>query len=899
VTGRHRDAGPGRRRGPASPGTQRRTVGSLSGLDLVTLPRRAAAHAGPLVLVAVLVALATVVGSAVPRAVARVADDAVASAVERAGAAADVVISSATGYEDTATATNPEAASDAVTAATQLDAGLRARVGDVVAAPVVVTASVPLALAAPEGASGGASEAGSATVAGSTTLRLAWTHGAGTVRWTGGTAPGPDDDAVQVGLSEAVATALGAAPGTLLSATDADGRTVALVVSGVFRADEPGDPRWTDLGDLLEARTARVGPATSTAAAALLSDASLPGALAALDPRTVVRSVRFAPLPAQVGTAQARRVLAELPAVQASPVVLGSAAARASVHTGLDGTLGAALAEVDHARDEAAGLVVGAAAVTALLLALTAGLLARRRTADLAARRTRGATLPALTVEHALEAAVVAATGAGAGLLVAHLLAPGPVVLGQAVPVAALAVVALPAAARHAVRSAADPPPRREHGGNPARGQDGRRVAVELALVALAAGAVVAARGRQPGAGPDLLAAAAPAAAAAVGAVVLARLVPLGLGRLGPLVRRSRRAVPVLALARARSDGPGPLPLLALATAAALVVVAASGAQQVGRDQEAAATASVGADVLVHGDPDAALARAAEAWSRAPGVTATLPARVADDVPAVTDAGRTRVRLLAADPAALRRLTAATSPAATAPSTDGDTLPPGTVELTWAGESRTVHPLRDVPAPGWSAVSAEGDDRPLVVVDVAELGGADAAPDTVWLAGSGAAGAVRADPPADRTVVVERAAVLEDLRSEVLPRAVVLAALATAALLLGLVGLAVLVQAARGGPARRRALDTLRTVGLTDREAAAVAAGEILPGVLAATLVGAFVGVGVTVLLAGTSTAGPAIAWSWTVLPAAVGAVVALGVVAVEQARGGTHRLGDVLRAAD
>jgi hypothetical protein len=119
------------------------------------------------------------------------------------------------------------------------------------------------------------------------------------------------------------------------------------------------------------------------------------------------------------------------------------------------------------------------------------------------------------------------------------------------------------------------------------------------------------------------------------------------------------------------------------------------------------------------------------------------------------------------------------------------------------------------------------------------------------------------------------------------------------ALLLGLVGLAVLVQAARGGPARRRALDTLRTVGLTDREAAAVAVGEILPGVLAATLVGALVGAGVTVLLAGTSAAGPTIAWSWAVLPAAVGAVVALGVVAVEQARGGTHRLGDVLRAAD
>ncbi|VTR77449.1 FtsX-like permease family protein [Cellulomonas hominis] len=871
----------------------------MSGLDLVTLPHRAAAHAGPLALVAVLVAIATALGSAAPRGVARVADDAVASAVERAGSRADVVVTAATGYEDTASATNPDAASDAATAASQLEAGLHARLGDVLAPPVAVTASVPLALSGPS--------TSGATATGSTTVRLAWAHGAGDVRWTAGTAPQDQDDAVQVGLSEAVAEALDAGAGSTLLASDADGRTVTLAVSGVFRAPEPDDPRWTDLRDLLAPTTAVVGPATSTAVAALLSDASLPGALAALDPRTVVRTVRFAPVPARIGTAEARLALSELPAVQAAPVVLGYAAARASVHTDLDGTLAAALADVDDARDATAGLVIGTATVTALLLALTAGLLARRRTDDLAARRTRGATLPALTVEHTVEAVVVAVVGGVAGVLVARLLVPGPLVLTQALPVAAVAAVTLPVAVLHRVRSAADPVPRRSDdgsaGGGPRDGSGARRTAAELALVVLAAGALVALRGREPGGAPDPLASAAPVATAAVGALVVARLLPLALRRLAPAVRRARGAVPVLALARARSDGPGALPLLALATAAALVVVAASGAQRVGRDQQVAALESVGADVLVHGAPDAGLAASADAWSRAAGVTAVVAGSVADDVPAVTDAGRTRVRLVAADPAALRRLAAVTGGPATA-TTDRGTGAPGAtgaaVEVTWAGEDRTVHPLTGVPAPGWGAVAGPAGERAVLVVDVAELGGVEqAAPDTVWLAGPGAAAAVRAQPADGEVLVVQRSAVLAGLASEVLPRALVVAGRATAVLLLVLVGLAVLVSAARGGPGRRRALDTLRTVGLTDREAAAVAAGEVLPGVLVATLAGALVGAGVSALVAGRGTgAAPDVAWAWAALPVAVGTAAALVVVAVEQVRGGTHRLGDVLRAS-
>jgi putative ABC transport system permease protein len=905
------------------------------GLDLATLPARSRVQAGPLLLVAVLVALGVGTAAVTPRVVAQVADRTVVDAVARAGDRADLVLSTEAGYEESGGVPDRDPARTASSVAEALDASVRATLGDVVTDPVTVYASPPLRR------TGAGTEAGS----GEESVRVLWVGGAEPVTWLTGAEPAAGTP-VQVGLSEAGAAALAASAGDTLQLVAPDGHGLDVLVSGVFRAADPAV--WTDAADALDPVVARARASASTQVGALLSDDSLPTALEELGPREFLRTLRFPAVPDRFGTAAATRVLDALPAVQASPSVLGAYAARARVHSGLPTLLRGAQDQIAAARADAASLAVAAVVVTGLLLLLVAGLLARRRGADLATRRSRGATLPALAVEHGLEALVVVGAGTVAGIVAAGAVAPGPVPLLATLPVALVGLLALPAAAL-GVAHRDDPRRgeaghggighggighrRRRHGGRaertgstgstggigraghrgPGRGEAaGRRAAVEGALVLLAAGALVASRAAGPGATrTDLLAAAAPAALAVLGGVLVARLLPLLLHVVAPLATRGRGAVGVLALARARSAGPGPLALVALTAASALVVVTASGAVGVRREQEVAALAAVGADVVVRGVPGDALADAAARWGRAPGVTVAVAARVLDEVPVSDDHGAGRVRLVVGDPAGLVELAASVAvPVASsiAPGSaerpgagrgaDGSEAADGTGAVTVhrdAGDL-VVHPVT-APAPAWPGADP---DRDVLVVDAAGLP-ADAssatlaAPDTVWVVGQGAAAAVRADAPPEGAVVTERAVVLDELRHQVLPAASVAASVATAMLLLVLSGLAVLVGAAAGGPARRRSLDTLRTVGLADRGAVAVALGEVLPGTLAATLGGAAAGVGTVLLTAGP---GAVVAWGAGALPVAVGVLAAGVVVLTEHLRSRALRLGDVLRTA-
>ncbi|MFF1529065.1 hypothetical protein [Cellulomonas sp. NPDC058312] len=919
------------------------------GLDLRTLPRRARAQAGPLLLVVLLLALVTALASAGPRAVARVADDAVADALARAGDSADVVLTAAVGYAQTGQAADPEAAAHALDAADALATGLGARIGDVLAPPVTLVTSGPLALRATTDPGGAAAT----PTAGETTVRLAWLHGDGTgVTWTAGQAPaaagtgaaaagtgaaaagadaaaagtdagtaagsGPGTAAapVQVGLARDVAEALGARVGSTLTTESSEGGGVTLLVTGVFAPERPR--AWDVLDEAVVARVTTSGPATTTEAAAVLSDAALPDLLEAVDPRQVTRTVRLSPAPG-LGAGAARVVLDELPAVRASPSVLGPAASGVSVHTGLGTTLGGALDDVERARAQAGALVLGVVAVGVLLLLLTAGLLALRRTGELAARRTRGARLLALGVEQGVEALVVVVVGVGAGLAVAAAVLPGPPPGPLVLPAAVVALLALPGAALLTARRVADPPGT-PHGGT--AGAAGRRTAVELALVALAGAAVVTLHGgtRGTSGGPDALGATAPAALAAVGAAVVARLLPVVLRRLAPVVERSRRAVPVLALARARSDGLAALPLLALGTAAALLVVSVSAALAVDRDRVAASWDEVGGDVRVTG-PAADLSTLAAGWAEQPGVDLVVTAERLDGVRVRTADGRTDARVLVGDPAALRALTAAAGRAAPAAA--------GEVEVQVDGSTRAVA-ATEVPFAG--AVAGAGGDAPVLLIPAAEVRAGtpqvDRAQGVAWLVGPGSAAAVAArggDPTSDGSpaepastagpgspaasdggalAVTERAVVLAELRAEVLPRARAAAGWASAGLLSILVALTVLVGAARGGPARRRALDTLRTVGLGDAEAWRVAAAELAPGAVVATAAGAATGSIVSAVVLGPLVGGAGIRWAdvaWAAgaVPVLVAAVTAAAVVLLEQGRGGTHRLGDVLRAAD
>ncbi|WP_306795865.1 ABC transporter permease, partial [Cellulomonas sp. GbtcB1] len=304
-----------------------------------------------------------------------------------------------------------------------------------------------------------------------------------------------------------------------------------------------------------------------------------------------------------------------------------------------------------------------------------------------------------------------------------------------------------------------------------------------------------------------------------------------------------------------------------------------------------------------------ALAAAAAAGAREPGVSASVAARVVRDVPARSADGSARVDVVVGEPDDLARLAASLPAGAAGAGTAGAGAAgaeevTGEVVLRWEGEDRTVHALPGLALPRPSA----GRDaaRAVVAVDVAELGGVDATPPgTVWLVGPGAEAAVRAAPPPGDAEVATRTAALRALRADVLPRALLGAAGASVALLLAFVALAVLVSATAGAPARRRALDTLRTVGLTDREARRVAAGEVLPAAVLASVAGAALGCGLAPLVVGplglgaTTGAGSAgsVAWAAAALPVLAGLVAGTAVLRVEHARRRTHRLGEVLRA--
>ncbi|WHP17926.1 hypothetical protein [Cellulomonas sp. ES6] len=921
MTARHRARTGALRTWSRGPGRRR-----AAGTDLHTLPRRSLAQAGPLVLLALLVAAGTALAAAAPRVVARVEDEAVRTAVADAGRDADLVLSGPVGYEGADGGLDREPAGTAADVAATVRTAALTTFGPVLGDPL--TTEVSRALRLQEVAGERPGDAPGPT--GETSVRLAWQAWT-QVAWVSGRSPehAPEGD-TEVALSQETAAVLGAAPGSALVLSGADGADLTLRVTGVFRpGGTDASSRWVDAPEVLRPRVTRQGPATTTQVAALLSDASLRDGLAAVGPRDVQRVVRLPVTAGALSAQRADRLLAELPAVQAAPAALGQAASSSSLFTGLDDVLGRVRADVDAARAQTLALGVAVGAGTSALLVLAARVLARRREPDLVLRRARGSALPATLVELGTEAALVAAAGAAAGVALAAAVVPGDLGAAALVP-AAVAVLASPVAGLLVARSAGDPPrdatgaagrrlvhrragPSGPGGGTSARGAmaGGRRLAAEGALLVAAVLAVAAHRDG----GTDLLAATAATLVAGVAAVVVARVVPLLLRAAGPLVARSRGAVPVLGLARAREAGAAPAAVVCLTLCAALVVVACAVGAGTRRDAVVASWTSVGGDVAVRAAPGSDLAEAAAVWATAPGVTAVVAARVEDDVPAATEQGRQRVRVLVAPPADLERLAAAARADGAGPG-GGTVVGTVTVAGLW-GADRTLEGL-DVPVPSAGAPGAAGGaGRPTVAVDPAALAdagqdagqdpGQDAAqdpgqdagsPDAAWLTGPGAADAVRDTPPPPGSDVVVRADVLADVTSGVLLRARLGVAAVAAALLLVLTVVAALQAAAAGGPARRRALDTLRTLGLGDRGARAVAVAELLPAAATAAVLGAGGGLLAASVVVGGETVRATLAWLLGAAGLSTAAVVvAVVVLAVaEQAGSRAHRVGASLR---
>ncbi|MFI9582024.1 ABC transporter permease [Streptomyces sp. NPDC052236] len=312
---------------------------------------------------------------------------------------------------------------------------------------------------------------------------------------------------------------------------------------------------------------------------------------------------------------------------------------------------------------------VGIGAVAAVVLAMTGGLIAARRRAELALLRSRGGSLRGIGGRLLAETAVVAVPSAALGLLAALLAVPDARLLPS---LAGAAVVAVFACAALPVRAVVPHRKPQAYGGRddlasarPSR----RRTVAELTLVVLAVGAVAALRRRGVGStdGTDFLVSSAPVLVGLIAALVLVRLYPLPLRWAARPVGRSRGAIGFLSLARAgRSSATGALPLLALLVALTTAGFGGSVLAGVSAARDRAALLTTGADARVTAPATAVglPAGATDAARGTEGVREVTPVHVADQVSLPDAKGNLTeakgVRLLGVEPGSYARLTART-----------------------------------------------------------------------------------------------------------------------------------------------------------------------------------------------------------------------------------------------
>jgi putative ABC transport system permease protein len=899
---------------------------------------RARGDAGPLLLVALVVAAICLLAGAVPPLLRTSADAAVRSAVSDAGDDADLVVQ--TPWEPDYGPTgdrirNPGLADDIdvfrTIAAQTLDPRLRA----VLRPPIAVVNSPSLNLTD-----------GSAL----RTFQLTYLAEGGdgappAVTWIAGGPPQPAADPnaeapygsppwqVQVGLSEADAAALRLGPGDRIPLEDSHRLVKDVRISGVFRPVDAADPGWRLAPWLLQPLPA-IGSLGTTRMGGLVSTDSLPDLRLAFDPDELDRTARFAPVPDRFSWASAQQLTDLVVSMKATSGATGDAVTETRWQTELDVVLRQVGTRVAATAAQASVLLAGVLAGAVLVLLLAAQLLARRRAPALATIRQRGAALSQLGTELLVESAAVTLVAAALGLGLARAFAPG-VAWGWAVPVIVAAIAAGPVAGTvAAARSTRDrrTPANRSARRWRRRTAQLRRAALEVAALAAAVAALVALRQRgiltavtaDPWSGQDTgsaLPASAPTFGVLAGAVLLVRLLPAATGLALRQALRSRRPLAVFGAARAAATATRVLPALVLTSCAALACFALTVRATAVQGLADGAWQTVGADVRLDIDSGAttdvpALARHLAA---ATGVRQVVTAQVTDRAPITADNRAVKPQLVVVPAADLRHLLADT------PLTGAAAL--GQLEHTGAGDvpalvrsaDGSLRPgmrlqlRRDNGTPirlvAVGIAPAIGDAPDVVLVDSAALAaaGMPSIPNTIWASGTGAANAaMAASAPAD---VVVRGDVQHARRATPLTAGLLRLAGVSAATLAVLGILALALAVAAGAPGRWQTLARLRTLGLRRRDTRWVAAGELLPPVLCAAVTGPLL----AALVAHLSLRPLALAlltgqlgepdpvlpwWSYGLISAALLVAVAAAVPIESLARRRT-RLAEVLRAGE
>jgi putative ABC transport system permease protein len=464
---------------------------------------------------------------------------------------------------------------------------------------------------------------------------------------------------IEIAIASSSAKALGASLGDTLAieedtsdplAGPRGGGTASATIVGLFDVGDPTDPWWLGDPGLAEPITRDVSSNVSFIdTLGFVSPSEYPELLAATAGQAGTAGGPISTLPSPVrvtfreyvdpGRIQERAVPGLVAALHklenqfpspnvrigGGPEGTSSTAMRTSLRVFLE-TFAASWAAALRVLSIA---IVGPAAVALAALNLAAVLAARRRRAGLSLARGRGASMPQIATAVVAEGILVATPAAILGALAAVALVPGdPPNLALAIGLAiiALAVVLLLLASVPAVRIAG-------LGGGREAVRAGlpspRRLVFEGLVVVLAVvGAVLlrqrgitsaGATGTLPSADP--LATAVPALAGLAAGLLAVRLLPLLIAPLARFTRFTRGLVSLLALRRAASGGTAAVLLVLLATST-IGAFSVAALVHLDRSAEAAAWQTIGADYQIT-RPDTQPLRAHFDYSSLPGVEAS------------------------------------------------------------------------------------------------------------------------------------------------------------------------------------------------------------------------------------------------------------------------------------
>ncbi|WP_051717942.1 hypothetical protein [Streptomyces megasporus] len=429
------------------------------------------------------------------------------------------------------------------------------------------------------------------------------------LRLVSGRAPSPT---VRGGTVEAVVTSRTAETmnldvGSTAVFPDVTGATLTVRVSGIVEPRDPESAHWRAETDLLEPTLRSVPNSPPPQPRYWHFTALIDSGAREVMLRCDGGAVAYWHHPTRTATLSA----ADVPALRSALAALtdGPDEVRLREHSGIAGAdvaadgLIALLEGFEEERRTSRSLVlaavVGVGTVAAVVLVMAGVLTAAARRPELELLRARGGSLTGIGLRLLGETAAVAVPAAAVGTACALWWVPAPrsgasVALGAAV--ALVASLTLPVLAMAAHRRPRPSVRSDVAAARPSR----RRTIVELTVVVLAVGGLVAARGHDATAGPDPLTAAAPVLPALVAALVLLRVYPLPLRALTRPAARLRGLVLPLALARlGRAPAVSVLPLLAVLVALTVSAFGASVSAGVTEGRARAALAEVGADARV------------------------------------------------------------------------------------------------------------------------------------------------------------------------------------------------------------------------------------------------------------------------------------------------------------